>query len=160
NVLININSYYFIRREKTVFDALLQGIGVNRLAEVSNAGDVFGFLGCGSQANLDRAGKVVENLTPGGIFSRAAAVAFINDHHVEELGRDAFENLVFFIRTGDGLIQTQIDFVGWINLAVLDLGHDRAEGLEIIDQSLINEDIPISQKEDAFDLSRLQQTPD
>ena len=70
------------------------------------------------------------------------------------------EDLVFFVRTGDGLIQAQIDFVGRIDLAVLDLRHDRAEGLEVVDQGLVDEDVPVRQEQDALDLARLPQAPD
>ena len=87
-------------------------------------------------------------------------MAFVDDDQIEEIGRDVLEDLVFFVGAGDGLIQAQIDFVGRIDLAVLDLGHDRAKRLEVIDQGLIDQDVPVDQEQDSLDDSCLPQPPD
>src|SRR3989339_1230779 len=86
-------------------------------------------------------------------------MAFVDDDHVEKIARDTFENLVFFVRAGDGLIQAQIDFVRWINLAVLDFRHDRTEWLEVVDERLIDENVSVRKEQDALDLASLPQAP-
>ncbi|MNL10776.1 hypothetical protein D3C87_1315870 [compost metagenome] len=64
-VFIEVDTHHFVGGEKAVFDALLQGIAVNRFTEVSDAGYFFGFLWCGSKADMGGAGEVVEDFTPG-----------------------------------------------------------------------------------------------
>ena len=87
-------------------------VGVNRLAEVGDVGNVFGFLGRGGHAELDGAGEVVEDFAPGGIIGGAAAMALVDDDQVEEIAGDVLEDLVFFVRAGDGLIEAEVNFVG------------------------------------------------
>jgi hypothetical protein len=53
-----------------------------------DVGDVLRFLGRGGQADLGGAGEVVEDLAPGGVFGGAAAMAFVDDDQVEEVGRE------------------------------------------------------------------------
>src|SRR3989338_3187051 len=87
-------------------------------------------------------------------------MAFVDDDHVEKTARDMLENLVFFVRAGDGLIQAEVNFVGWVNLAILDFRHDRAEGLEVVDQRLVDENVSVCQKQDSLDLTSFPQPPD
>ena len=87
-------------------------------------------------------------------------MAFVDNYDVEEIARDTLENLVFFIGTGDGLIQSQIHFIGRVDFAVFDFCHDRAEGLEIIDEGLVDEDVSIRQKEYTLDHAGLPKAPD
>ncbi|MNH47264.1 hypothetical protein D3C79_1104170 [compost metagenome] len=64
-VFVEVNAHYFVRCEKTVFDALFQGVAVHRLTKVGDAGHFFGFLWCGGEADMGGVGEVVENLPPG-----------------------------------------------------------------------------------------------
>ena len=101
-----------VGREEAVLDALLERVGVDRLAEVVDVRDVLGFLGRGGQADLGGGGEVVEDLAPGGILGGAAAVAFVDDDQVEKAGRELAVQLLALLRTGDGLVQAQVDLVG------------------------------------------------
>ena len=105
--------------EEAVANALLERIGVDRLAEVMDVGDVFGFLGRGGEADLGGGREVFEDLAPGGILGGAAAVALVDDDQVEEAGRELAEDLLPFFRAGDGLVQAEIDFVGGVDAALL-----------------------------------------
>jgi hypothetical protein len=87
-------------------------------------------------------------------------VTFVDDDEIEEIGRDIFEDLVFFGGTREGLVKAEIDFVGWIDLAVLDLRHDRAKRLEIVYESLIGENVSVHEEEGAFGLLGLPEPPD
>ncbi|MNQ58901.1 hypothetical protein D3C85_731200 [compost metagenome] len=64
-VFVEVDAHHFVGGEKAVFDALLQGVAVNRLTEVSDAGNLFSFLRCGGEADVGSAGEVVEDFTPG-----------------------------------------------------------------------------------------------
>ena len=78
-----------VGREEAVVDALLQRVGVDRLAEVVDVRDVFGFLRRGGQADLGGAGEVVEDFAPGGILRGAAAMALVDHDQVEEPGENS-----------------------------------------------------------------------
>jgi hypothetical protein len=42
-IFIDVDTHYFIRGQKAVFDALLEGVAVDGFAKIDNAGDIFGF---------------------------------------------------------------------------------------------------------------------
>ncbi len=160
HIPVDVDAHDLVRREKTILDALFQAVGINRLSEVAAVGNVLGFLGRGRQTHLHRTGKVIKDFAPRRIVGSAAAMAFVDDDQVEEIARDGFENLVFFGRAGESLIQAEMNFVGRVDFAVLDLGHDRAERLEVIDQRLIDKDVAIGKEQYAPDRARLPQPPD
>lgn len=159
-VFIEVDTHHFVGGEKAVFDALLQGVAVNRLTEVSDAGYFFGFLWCGGKADMGGAGEVFEDFTPGGILGGAAAVAFVDHDQVEEVAGELLVDVHLFFGTGDGLIERQVDFVGGIDLAFGDFGHRLAEGLEVVVFGLVDQDVAVGQKQDAFLLFRFPQPPD
>jgi hypothetical protein len=51
-ILVEPDAHHLVGREKAVGDALPQGIGVERVAEVMDVGNVAGFLGRGGEADL------------------------------------------------------------------------------------------------------------
>ena len=79
----------------------------------------FGFLRRGGQADLRGRGEVVEDLAPGGVLGRAAAVALVDHDQVEEAGRELAEELLPLLRAGDRLIEAEIDLVGGVDPALL-----------------------------------------
>src|ERR1700691_1982713 len=109
-------------------------------------------------------------------------MALIDDDQIEETRRKLPEKLLAILRPGDGLIEAEVDLVGGIDTALLvergrqldlravfpfdgfrartQLGHGRAEGPEVIHHRLIDEDIPVSEKQDAFLPASLPQPPD
>jgi hypothetical protein len=56
---------HLVRREEAVFDALLERVGVNRVAKVGDVADFPGFLGCGREAQVCGTAEVFEHLAPG-----------------------------------------------------------------------------------------------
>ena len=142
----------------------------------------FGFLGRGRESDLGSGGEIFENLPPGRIVGGAAAMTLVNDDQIKEAGREFPEELLAFLRAGDGLIKAQINFVGRVDAALFverrrefdlgavfaldglraraELGHCRAEGTEIIHHRLIDEDVAVGKKEDAFLAAGLPQAPD
>lgn len=55
HVTVDMDFDHLIGSQEAVADALLEGIGVNRIAEIFDIGDVFGFLRRGGEADLRRA---------------------------------------------------------------------------------------------------------
>ena len=84
-VLVDADADDLVRGEEPVVDALLQRVGVDRVAEVLDVGDVLGFLGRCGEADLRGGGEVFEHLAPGRIIGRTAAVALVDDDEVEEV---------------------------------------------------------------------------
>ena len=107
-----------VRRKEAVLDALLERVGVNRLPEIMNVGDVLGFLRRGREPDLGRAREVFENLAPGGIVGGAATMTLVDDDQVKKARREFPEELLAFLRPGDGLIEAEIDLVGGVDAAL------------------------------------------
>src|SRR5207249_7748051 len=117
---------------KTVGDALSERISVNRVAEIIDVGNIFRFLRRGGQANVGGTGKLFEDLAPVGVLGGAAAMAFIDDNKVEEIGREFPVRIGGLFVAGNALIKRHIDLVGLVDLAPLDLGHFAAKRLEVV----------------------------
>lgn len=109
HIAIDVDLDDLVGREKAVADALFQGIGENRFAEIFRVGDIFGFLRRGGEADLRRAGKVVEDFPPCRILGRAATMAFVDHDQVKETGRKCLVELLPFLRASDRLIEAEID---------------------------------------------------
>ena len=84
---IEVDLHHLVGRKEAVADAFLQRVGVNRFAEVVDIGDVFRLLRRGGEADLGGGREIVENLPPGGILGRAAAVTFVDHDEVEKIRR-------------------------------------------------------------------------
>ena len=132
----------------------------------------FGLLRRGRKADLGSAGEIFENFAPGRIVGGAATMTLVDDDQVEEARREFPEELLAFLRPGDGLVKAEIDLVGSVDPALLverrgefDLGavfaldglgaraelrHCRAERAEVIHHRLIDEDVAVGEEEDAF----------
>ena len=119
DVHVDVDLDDLVGGEEAVVDALLQRVGVNRLAEVVDVGDVLGFLRRGGQADLRGGGEVLEDLAPGGVLGGAAAVALVDHDQVEEAGRELAEELLPLLRAGDRLVEAEIDLVGGVDAALL-----------------------------------------
>src|SRR6185437_12807616 len=123
-----------------------------------------------------------ENLTPCGISGCAAAMALVNNDEIKEVAGELFIKLLALFRSGDGLIEREVDLKGRINAAVpangrfdcllfavvtlngfragAELGHGWPERAKIIDHSLIYEHVAVSEKEDPLFTSGFPQAPD
>ena len=87
HIAVNMHLDDLVGGEETVLDALFQGIGIDRLTEIMDVRNVFGFLGRGGQSDLRGRREVFENLPPGRILGRAAAMALVDHDEIEEAGR-------------------------------------------------------------------------
>ena len=111
-----------------------------------DVGDVFSLLRRCGQADLGGAREVVQDFTPSRVFCSAAPVALVDDDQIEEIRRELLVDVFLFLVTGDGLIQRQVDFVGFVYLALLDLGHRPGERLEVVGLGLVDKDVAVGQK--------------
>ncbi len=159
-VAIEVEADDFVGREEAVFDALGEGVGVDRFAEVVGVGNVFGFFGGGGEADLGGAAEVGEDVAPSGVFGGATAMAFVDHDEIKEVGGELFVDVLGFFGACDCLVEGEIDFVGFIDLAFGDFGHGRAEGGEVVLFGLIDEDVAIGEKQDPFFGAGFPESPD
>ena len=108
-VLVEADADDLVGREEAVVDALPERVGVDRVAEVLDVGDVLRFLGRGGEADLRGGGEVFEHLAPGRIVGGAAAVTLVDDDQVEEVRRELLVDVLLFLRAGDGLVEAEVD---------------------------------------------------
>ena len=117
HVAIDMDLDHLVGREETVADALLQGIGEDRLPEIGDVGDILRLLRRGGEADLGRGGEVLEDLAPRRIVGGTAPVAFVDHDQIEEPPRELPVGLLVFLRPGDRLIEAEIDLVGGVDAA-------------------------------------------
>ena len=187
SILVQVHPDDLVGRQIAVLDALLQAVGVDRLAKVVGVGNLACFLGRGGQADLRGAVEVAQHLAPGRVLGRAAPVAFVHHDQVEEVRAELLVDVALFFRTGDGLVERQVDFVALVDqlgaavhrqvqrlqrylplgvdplhtLAVgAQLGHGALERAEVVDHGLVDQDVPVGQEQDALLGTRLPQPPD
>src|SRR5207253_10481478 len=118
-VAVDMNLDDLVGREKAVADPLLQRIGKDRLAEIIGVGNVFGLLRRGGEADLRRAGKMVEDFPPRRIRRSTATMAFVDDDQIEEAGRELAIELLPVFRPGDRLIEPEIDLESGVDPPLL-----------------------------------------
>ena len=159
DIAVDMDPDHLVGSEEAVADALLQGVGEDRLSEVGDVGDVLRLLRRGGEADLGCGGEVLEDLAPRRIVGGTAPVAFVDHDQIEKRRRELPVGLLVFLRTGDRLIEAEIDLVGGIDIA-RELGHRPAEGAEIVRHRLIDEHVAVGEEQDALLASRLPQPPD
>ncbi len=145
--------------KEAIFNALLQRVGVHRVAEIGVVADIFGFFGRGGEAQVRGTAKVVKHITPGRIFRCTATVAFVNDDQIKEIGRKLAIDLLPFFLTGHGLVERKVDLVVFLDLAIGDLVHHLAKWGEVLLHGLIDQDIAVDQEQDALLGFALPQPP-
>ena len=78
---------YLERCQKAVVDAFLEGIDIDRIAEIFVSVDVVLALGSCGEPKLYGGREISEDVAPSAFVVCAAAMAFINDDEIEEIGR-------------------------------------------------------------------------
>ena len=111
-VLVEVDADDLVGREEAVLDALLERVGVDRIAEVGEGRDVLRLLRRRGQAELDGGLEVVEDLPPRAVLAGAAAVALVDDHQVEEVRAELLVDVLLFLGAADRLVEREVDLVG------------------------------------------------
>ena len=86
-------------------------------------------------------------------------MAFIDDHQIEEIGRELTIDLFPLLTPSYSLIERQIDFVVLLDLAISDLVHHLTKRGEILLHSLVDKDVAVGQKQNALLGLSLPQPP-
>ena len=117
DVAVDMHLDHLVGCEKAVADALLQRVGVNRIAEIVDVRDVARLLRRRGQADLRRAAEILEDLSPGRILGGAASMALVDNDQVEEARREFPEKLLALLRPCDRLVEAEIDLISRVDAA-------------------------------------------
>ncbi len=137
-----------VRREEAVVDALPEAVFVDRIAEVPVRVAGLVAQGRGRHAELEGRLEVFEDGAPRAGVARAAAVALVHDHQVEEVGGKRPEEPGAPLILGERLVDPEVDLAALDDLARLDLVSRVAERREDAVLGLIDEDVPVGEVED------------
>ena len=123
--------------EEAIIDALLEAIGIDRLAKVGNRGLVLCLFGGGGHTELCCSLEVLEDHFPRAIITSTASMALIDDDQVEEVGLEELLILWLIILSYHLLIEGEVDFVGCPAgvldiLLIIDLVGGIGEWLEVL----------------------------
>ena len=140
--------------------ASLKSTPVWILLTIGEGADLGGLLRGGGQAELDGGLEIVEDLPPRAVLAGAAPVAFVDDHQIEEAAAELPVDVLLLLASAHRLVERQVDLVARVQVAVPDLGHHRAEGLEVVGHGLVGEDVAVHEEQHPPDLPRLPQPPD
>ena len=152
-------------RQVAVVDAFLQGVDVDRLAEVGVGVGIVGAPGCGGQAQLHGGLEVLHDAAPVALVIGATPVALIDDDEIEEIRRivpEVGRRVALGVTPGhEGLEDGEEDVAVLRHPALLADGfrvdtHQRilGEGREVI-EGLVGEDVPVGQEQDSRLTARL-----
>ena len=119
-VAVQIDAHDFVGGQKAVFNALLEGVGIDRFAKVVDVGCLFGFFGCGGQADLGGTAEVVQDVAPSRVFVGTAPVALVNDDEIKKIGAELPKDIIgtgfAAALAGNGLVQAQVHLIRFIDL--------------------------------------------
>ncbi len=142
------DAMHAVRREEAVVDALPQAVFVDRIAEIAVGVAVVLAQRRGRHAELVGRLEVFEDLAPGAVIARAAAMALVDDDQVEEIGRDMLEKAGAALVLGERLIDGEIHLPALDDLAAFDLVARVAEGGEDPVLGVVDENVAVGEVED------------
>ena len=134
-----------IRGQEAVVDALLEAVGVERVAEVEVRVAVFVAQRGGGHAELVGGLKPFKDFTPVGIFFRAAAMALVHDDEVKEVSREFLVQPRPALVFRDRLVGGEIKFAAEDRLATFDFVPGIAERREDFVLGIVHQEIAVSQ---------------
>ena len=82
-------------------------------------------------------------------------MTLIDDDKVEKVGREFFVDVHLLLGSSHRLVQREVDLVRFVDPPVGDFSHRPAEGLEVVDTGLIDQNVSISKEQDALLDSRI-----
>ena len=160
DIAVQVDANHLVGGEETIGNALFERVGVHGFAKIVTVGDRACLLGRGGQAELGGAGKIVKHLAPGRVGGGAAAMTFINDNQIKEIGRKLAVAVLPLFRARDALVERQIDLKGFVDLATGDLGHLVAKVTKVVGHGLVGQNVAVNQKEHPLDLAGAPEPPD
>ena len=137
--------------EKAVLNPLLQAVGIHRIAEIRNVGNVFRLFGRGRHADLGSRGKILQDSAPAALLLGRTAVTLVYDDEVKEIRFEKLGKMLLIVVAHQLLIQGEIDLVGSNGAGVvpgnIDLVNDLLQRGEVLLDGLIHQDVAVGQVE-------------
>ena len=139
------------RRQEAVVNALFQTVGIDRVSEIAQIGDVFCLFRCGSHADLGGVGEVLQNPPPAAFLLGRAPVALIHDDQVKEVGREELTEVLLVVVSHQLLVEGEVHLVGGDGAGVIfghiDLVSHLLQRGEVLLDGLIHQNIAVRQIE-------------
>src|SRR5699024_8400812 len=96
----------------TVLNSFFQAVCIDRLAKVAEVGDILGFLGRSSHADLRGGLKILQNSAPTAFLFCRTSVTLINNDEVEKIRCKQFTEMFLIVLAYQLLIQREIYLMG------------------------------------------------
>ena len=161
---IGLNVDYLEGSEKAVLNPLLQAVGIHRIAEIRNVGNVLRLFGRGRHADLGSRGKILQDPAPTALLLGRTTVTLVYDDEVKEIRFEKLGKMLLIVVAHQLLIQGEIDLVGSNGAGVvpgnIDLVNDLLQRGEVLLDGLIHQDIAVGQVENLTLQAALQQAVD
>ena len=132
-----------VRGKKAIFDPLPKRISVDRVSKVGVRVPRLISEGRRRHAELIGRLKIVEDRAPRAVVARAAAMALIDNHQVEEIGRERLEQANPPLVLGQRLIDGKIHFASEVGNSAFDLPTSITECRKDAVLWLIDKDVAI-----------------
>lgn len=87
-------------------------------------------------------------------------MALVDDYQVKEVARELLVDVLLLLAPRHRLVERQVDLEGLVDGAIDDLGHSLSEGLEVVGQRLIEQDVTVGEEEHTLHRARLPKAPD
>lgn len=144
--------------QEAIVNAPREAVNVDGITEVAVGVHIAVAQGGSGHPDLCRGVEVFEDLPPLAFVAGAAAVTFVYNDHVEEVGRIALVETWPAFAVGDGLIDGEVD-LPTLDGPALDLVQRVAEGCEGAILGLIDQDVAVGQVQDSALATGLSQFP-
>ena len=136
-----------IRGQKPVRDPLGQAVLIDRIAEVVVGIDVVLTPRRRGHADLHGGLEPLQDLPPAATFARAAAMALVDDHQIEEVARIVAVQAGALFVAGDRLVDGEVHVTA-LDRGAGDLGSRVAEWPEILGHRIVHQHVAVGQEQD------------
>ena len=151
-------------RKKSILNAFLQAVCIDRLPEIVQIGNILGFLGGGRHTDLGGRLEIFQNPAPAAFLFSRASVTLIHNDQIKEIRLKQFTKMLLIVIPYKLLIQREIHLVGgngtWIILCHIDFVNRLFQWSKVLHDGLIHQNIAICQIEHLSLHSTFQQAVD
>jgi len=144
--------------EEPVLDALVEGVGVDRIAEVAIGVDIRIPLWGRSHPELGCGGEVLEDFPPARLVVSAATMALVHYDQVEVVRRVILES-VRTVPTTECLVRGEEDTPGGIGLSENPMHRISEDRCERLAHWLVDQRMPVGEVEDPVDAGLSERLP-
>ena len=147
--------------EEAILNAFFQAISIDWLPEITEVGDVLGFLGGGGHTDLGCRLEIFQNPAPAALFLGRTSVTLVHDNQVEEVRGKQLAEMFLVIIAHQLLIQREVNLVGrdgaFVVLRHVDFVGDLLQRGKVLLDGLVHQNVPVRQIQNLSLHAALQQ---